>query len=103
MLGEAVQAEKLAQPRRVVPDNPSRGGELRAGLSSASVTLRPPPPPDLARRGEGGGGLFTPAPSRLTHTLQCENVLFFCLCGQFSYQLLPLLLFSPILKAVFSP
>ena len=29
---------------------------------------------------------LTPAPSRLTHTLQCENVLFFCLCGQFSYQ-----------------
>ena len=32
LLGEAVQAEKLAQPRRMVPDNPSRGGELRAGL-----------------------------------------------------------------------
>lgn len=56
LLGEAVQAEKLAQPRRMVPDNPSQGGELTAGLSSASVTLRPPPPPDLARRGEGVGG-----------------------------------------------
>lgn len=41
-LGEAVQAEKRAQPRRMVPDNPSRGGELRAGLSSACIMLRPP-------------------------------------------------------------
>lgn len=54
-LDEAVQAEKRAQPRRMVPDNPSRGGELRAGLSSASIMLRPPTP-DLARRGERAGG-----------------------------------------------
>ena len=59
----------LANPG-IKPRSPE-APELQAG----SLPLAPPGVDGLY-----GFMFFTPAPPRLTHTLQCENVLFFCLC-----------------------